>query len=445
MRDKPTALRGDASLPYCKGCGHGLVLRALGSALDRLGRPANELVIVTDIGCVGLADSLFATPHTVHTTHGRSPAFAAGIALADSVTGNGRLKPVVMIGDGGATIGISHLINAALLNTDLTVLIHNNFLFGMTGGQSSALSPEDFVTATTKGGNFLQPLDLADVLIASRASFVARKLAGDRDLSEVIAKAVETTGFAAVEIMEICTAYATRWNPLTGAKLREVSEKCGYRLGVLREEPRPTFGALYRERHGLDTPRREEASEAAAEPPQAEFSHSMRSPLGIILAGTAGERVQTAGRMLANAAMLCGLTATQKNDNPVTQGTGFSVSEVIIGPGEIHYTGIETPDVIVAVSPEGVKELIASGLLARAGATTQVLADADVELPEIPATVRRLPFRAKAGGRLAAAAAVGSWLEESAAFPVDAFWTVAVSGLGAETEKLRAAVGDCRS
>lgn len=124
----------DAPLPYCKGCGHGQVLRAFGEALEKLQLPPDKVAVVTDIGCVGLADALFATPHTVHTTHGRSTAFATGLALADSVVGSGRLKPIVMIGDGGAMIGISHLVNAALLNADITVLMHNNFLFGMTMG-----------------------------------------------------------------------------------------------------------------------------------------------------------------------------------------------------------------------------------------------------------------------------------------------------------------------
>jgi len=133
-------MKQGAPLPYCKGCGHGLVLRALGRALERLDHPS-DVAIVTDIGCVGLADAQFTGPHTIHTTHGRSTAFATGMALADRVIGTGRLKPIVMIGDGGAMMGINHLVNAALLNPDVTVLVHNNFLFGMTGGQNSAFSP----------------------------------------------------------------------------------------------------------------------------------------------------------------------------------------------------------------------------------------------------------------------------------------------------------------
>ncbi|MBI2197684.1 MAG: 2-oxoacid:ferredoxin oxidoreductase subunit beta, partial [Candidatus Rokubacteria bacterium] len=107
---------GDRPVPYCKGCGHGLVARGLGEALVRLGLDASQIVLTSDIGCVGLVDPLFPTLHTVHTIHGRSTAVAAGAVLADTVLGEGRMKNIVMIGDGGATIGLLHLTQAALMN-----------------------------------------------------------------------------------------------------------------------------------------------------------------------------------------------------------------------------------------------------------------------------------------------------------------------------------------
>ena len=399
--------------PYCKGCGHPLVLRALDGALSRLGLAPAELAIVTDIGCVGLADSQIATPHTIHTTHGRSTAFATGIALADAVLGEGRLKTVVLIGDGGATIGLNHLVNGALLNPDVTVIVHDNFLFGMTGGQNSAFTPVGFVTSTTRAGSFVPPLDLARVLLAARAPFVARTVTGDRELPELIERAVAHPGFAVVEVLELCTAYATRWNPLTGAKLREVAEEAGYELGVLRDEPRPTFAAAYRGRR----------TEAAGRPSPAEpagFAHELDRPVRLVLAGTAGERVQSAAGALARAALACGLHATQKNDNPVTQGTGFSVSEVILDPEPILYTGIERPDVVLVVSDDGARELAGTGVLDRVEADTVVLADAEVSLPPLEAEPRRLPLRKTAGPKGAALAAIEAWLEEDGRLPVAA-------------------------
>jgi pyruvate/2-oxoacid:ferredoxin oxidoreductase beta subunit len=426
-------LDSSAALPYCRGCGHGVVLRALDRALEILALPPAETAIVTDIGCVGLADGLFVTPHTVHTTHGRSPAFAAGIALADSVLGSDRVKPVVLIGDGGATIGIAHLVNAALLNPDVTVLVHNNFLFGMTGGQNSAFSPLGFVTATTPAGNFIPPLDLARVLIASRAAFVARKIASDRDLPDTIARAVAHPGFAVVEVLELCTAHATRRNPLTGAQLAVEAEWAGYELGILREERRPTFGQAYKEA-ARSLPG---VAHRGIEP---RFTSELQGRAGVVLAGTAGERVQTAASILAGAGALSRLRVTQKNDNPVTQGTGFSVSEVILSRGEILYTGVESPDALLVVSADGVAELARGGVFAKVSARTRVLCDATLELPDLPCPVRRIPFRRLAGPKLAAVAAVARWIRESGSFPLDAFWAALDSRFGGEAAAARSAI-----
>lgn len=415
----------DAPLPYCKGCGHGFAARALGEALETLGRPAHEIVLVTDIGCVGLADSLFATPHTVHTTHGRSTAFATGLALSDSVLGSGRLKPVVLIGDGGAMIGLNHLVHAALINADVTVLVHNNFLFGMTGGQNSAFSPEAFVTATTPGGNAVPPLDLAQLLTASRASFVARVLASDRALSDVIRQAIDHPGFAMVEILELCTGFATKWNALTGATLRGVADRAGYALGVLHEVRRPTYADSVRSRAIAASSRHRGIVERAG-------SASLTAPVRVVLAGTAGERVQTAAGLLAVTGLSCGLEVTQKNDYPVTQGTGFSVSEVILSSASIGFTGIEQPDVVLVVSDDGLRELRRNGTLARAGATTLVVADSTLAVGDLPGTVVRAPFRQIAGGKQAALAAIAHWLGLSLLLPRERLAASVTDRFGAE-------------
>ena len=432
----PTYLTADAQSPYCAGCGHALVLRALGNALKQMQYSPQDVVIVSDIGCLGMADASFSTPHTVHTTHGRSTAFAAGIALADEALGCGRVKPVVLIGDGGAMIGLGHMVHAALANPDVTVLVHNNFMFGMTGGQNSAYTPLQFVTATTPAGNSVPPLDLAQLLLASRASFVARKLASDHDLAEVLARSIAHPGFAVVEILELCTNYATRWNTLKGAALKSIAEAAGYQLGVLRDEPRPRFSEALKSSGGSHPYTRR-----AREHPVAFRAHLQR-PLGLVLAGTAGERVQTAASLLASAAMRSGLRATQKNDNPVTQGSGFSISELILSPEEIVFTGIERPDALVAVSEDGSRELERGGFFARLGGTSLVLADADVPLPELGCKVLRLPFRRCAGAKLAATAAVAAWTRITCALPLDAFWKAVEARFGAEGAATKAKVSE---
>jgi pyruvate/2-oxoacid:ferredoxin oxidoreductase beta subunit len=157
------------------------------------------------------------------------------------------LKPVVMIGDGGAMIGLLHLVHAAQLNVDVTVLVHNNFLFGMTGGQHSALTPLEFVTATTPAGNYTPPLDLVALLRAAHAGFLARQYATDTDLDAVIAEAIAYPGFALIEILELCTAYGTRWNELTGSTLKEMTRLQGYAIGKLETNlDRATFRDVFR-------------------------------------------------------------------------------------------------------------------------------------------------------------------------------------------------------
>ena len=134
--------------PYCQGCGHHLVARNTVRALESLSLRPLDVVLVTDIGCHGIVDRAFAT-HTVHGLHGRAAALGAGIAMALPA---GK-KVIVYIGDGGATIGLQHLLEAARLNVDMTVVVHNNMLYGMTGGQPSGLTPPGFRTVITPHGS----------------------------------------------------------------------------------------------------------------------------------------------------------------------------------------------------------------------------------------------------------------------------------------------------
>jgi pyruvate/2-oxoacid:ferredoxin oxidoreductase beta subunit len=421
-------LAPDARLPYCRGCGHASVVRQLSRALERLQLSPRSMVLTTDIGCVGLADSLFPYLHTVHTTHGRSTAFATGIALGDILFEPSGLKPVVMIGDGGAMIGLLHLVHAAQLNVDITVLVHNNFLFGMTGGQHSALTPLEFVTATTPTGNYTPPLDLMALLRAAHAGFLARQLATNSDLDALIADAIAYPGFAMVEILELCTAYGTRWNQLTGSKLKEIAERQGYTVGKPETSlERPTFREVIRRQQDNWHPAKQKQPETA---PQVEGA-TLAAELRLVVAGSAGERVQSAAALLAKAALAAGLYATQKNDNPVTQGTGFSLSEVCLSPAPIEYTGMEQPDVVIVVSADGLKELTANGTLARSRAETLVLMDAELEAPPLQGRFVRLPLRKRATPQRATLAALAAWQALSPVLP-PAAWDAAMETLGAD-------------
>jgi len=438
-----TYLASDAKLPYCRGCGHALVVRQLSRALEGLGLPPRSVVLTTDIGCVGLADSLFPYLHTVHTTHGRSTAMATGMALAEAVLPATGLKPIVMIGDGGAMIGLLHLVHAAQLNVDITVLVHNNFLFGMTGGQHSAFTPLNWITATTPDGNSVPPLDLLALLRTAHAGFLARQFATDNNLDEVIAEAIAFPGFSLVEILEVCTGYGTARNKLTGKALREVVDRQGYRMGQAEtERERPTFSALHRQDVESCPPRKPtpEAPTLSAKGDLANSLHTVgdsrfqiqdSEKLHIVIAGTAGERVQSSAALLCRAALSVGLYSTQKNDNPVTQGSGFSLSEICLSPRPIEYTGVESVDVVIAVSQDGWNELEANGTLAQLTPKTLLLLDAELEFSTPTGRPLRQPFRREATPKRAALAAIAFWLGMEPVVP-SAAWEAALAQLPVE-------------
>jgi pyruvate/2-oxoacid:ferredoxin oxidoreductase beta subunit len=392
------------------------------------------MVLTTDIGCVGLADSLFPYLHTVHTTHGRSTAMATGMALAEAVLPATGLKPIVMIGDGGAMIGLLHLVHAAQLNVDITVLVHNNFLFGMTGGQHSAFTPLDWITSTTPEGNRVPPLDLLSLLRMAHAGYLARQFATDSNLGEVIADAIAFPGFSLVEILEICTGYGTTKNKLTGTTLHQVATRQGYSIGRMEpEQPRLAFDTAYRQQTESRKPVQEKPNlDSPISYPQFPVSRLQDTKkLHIVVAGTAGERVQSSAALLCRAALSVGLYSTQKNDNPVTQGSGFSLSEICLSRQPIEYTGMDRVDVVIAVSPEGWNELQANGTLAQLNPSTLLLLDAELEISNPKGRLVRQPFRRDATPKRAALAAIAFWLGMETVVPSTA-WDGVLASLPVE-------------
>jgi 2-oxoglutarate/2-oxoacid ferredoxin oxidoreductase subunit beta len=411
-----TSFLRDGPMPYCKGCGHSLVARHLATALAQVGLEPRDVVMTSDIGCVGLVDPLFPAVNTVHTIHGRSTAVATGAVLADTLLGDGRLKNIVMLGDGGASIGLQHLTQAALLNVDVTVLLHNNMLYGMTGGQHSALTPERFATTTTPGGNWIPAIDMEQLMRGCHAGFFARQLATDHDLADIIADAIRYPGFALVEILELCVGFGVPLNHLDGKALRAIAADQGWKLGLrFRRADRPPYHVAYRERFPVpDGGARvgngasEHAGNGAAAPA---FAHELSRPLRLVLAGSAGERVQTAAAVLCHAALAAGLHCVQKNDYPVTVGSGFSLSEVTLSPEPILYTGIEHPDAVIVTSADGVREVKGRGDVGRLAPGGVIIADESVADDVATTRTFAIPLRATLTPKFAALGAVAGWLD----------------------------------
>ena len=391
-----------AVMPFCKGCGHSNILKKLNEALEMQHIDPHDVCLVTDIGCIGLADALFDKVHTVHTTHGRSTGFATGIAVADKVLASGKLKTIVLIGDGGSMIGLLHIVNAALMNVDVTVIVANNFLFGMTGGQTSSLTPEHFNTITSPFGSMNPSLDICQIADASKAGFIARKTATDKDLTETLSNAIAFSGFSIVEVLELCTEHGTKRNDIKGNMLAKMAEDEGHTVGLIKNsEIRAEFSKKYQT--DVHSHKGEIKPLKHITPG---FSHNLKKPCEIIISGSAGERVQSTAAMFAEAALMCGLEVTQKNDNPVTQGSGFSLSEVIISPEEINFTGVSSADYVIAVSENGLKEITGQDVFNRINEKTVFIIDDSLNIESKGLNVISLPLRRECGGDKAAIGAL---------------------------------------
>jgi len=335
----------EENLPYefCPGCSHGKVLGAVSDSLKQQELDPTEVVIVTDIGCVGLSDKYFVT-HAFHGLHGRAITYASGIKMQ-----NPDLKVVVLIGDGGCGIGGHHLLNAARSNTDIAVLVFNNFNFGMTGGQHSVTTPLDSITPTTSLGSTDAPMDIAGTAKVNGGGFIARATAFDKDLPEMIAKAMDHDGFSLIDIWELCTAYYVVRNDFGRKEMMSYMDSMNMESGILQETNRPSFQTSYKgiqEQAGQQKPMSGLILET-------KFTSDLDKPVRIVLAGAAGQKVVSAGNLLASAATLSGLWTSRRADFPITIQTGFSVAEIIISPEPVLYSGVIKPDVAALIAPEG--------------------------------------------------------------------------------------------
>ena len=198
---------------WCWGCGDGVILKALIRAIDKLGWNIDDVCVVSGIGCSGRFSS-YINCNTVHTTHGRTLAYATGIKLA-----NPTKKVIVVGGDGdGLAIGGNHTIHAARRNIDLTYILINNFIYGLTNSQTSPTTPKGMWTATMERGNIDPTFDSCKLVEAAGASFVARETMIDpKKLERTLVKALEHKGFSYLEVFSNCHVNLGRKNKMASA------------------------------------------------------------------------------------------------------------------------------------------------------------------------------------------------------------------------------------
>ncbi|MDH3826608.1 MAG: thiamine pyrophosphate-dependent enzyme [Desulfobacterales bacterium] len=365
----------------CPGCAHERITHTLDLAFQNMGLARHQIVIVSDIGCSGLFDTFFHT-HAMHGLHGRALTYAAGLKMARP-----ELNVVVSMGDGGQGIGGAHLLAACRRNIDLTLLILNNFNFGMTGGQFSATTPPE----AQLGSGFLtaleRPLDICEVARSAGAPYVHRCSGYDKALAQKIQGAIEYEGFAVMDIWGICPGRYTKKNRLTPKMIDDALARRPALEGIIPENVRPEYGQHYRRM----------AADQKKAPAPAVIRNQYKAPQTgrqeVVLLGSAGQRVITAGELLCIAGLTAGLKTTQKNEYNITVLRGPSISELILSPEEIDFSGIDTPTVMVALAQEGVDRR--RDLFERLAKDALIIQIGGVSLPASKARIHRVDLKAQ--------------------------------------------------
>ena len=339
---------------FCPGCSHERITRALDKAFQNMNLDGSQIAIVTDIGCSGLFDTFFNT-HAFHGLHGRALTYAAGIKMAQP-----KLNVIVTMGDGGLGIGGAHILSACRRNLDMTLLILNNFNFGMTGGQFSATTP----MAASLGSGFLnrleKPMDVCHLAISAGATYVTRCSSYAKNLSEEIEDAIRFKGFSLMDVWGICPGRYTRQNQLTPKMITDALSRL------------PSV-----------SPNKIETQFKPPEPGRQE----------VVILGSAGQRVITAGEILCLAGLSAGLKTTQKNEYDITVLRGPSISELILSPDDIGFTGIENPSAIIAISQEGADRR--KGIFESLDANALVIKPPQVDLPASRAKTLQVDFKSQ--------------------------------------------------
>ena len=193
---------------WCPGCGNGIIMRDICTAIDRNELDKNNVCIVSGIGCSSRAAG-YMDFNTIHTTHGRAIPVATGIKLARP-----DMKVIVITGDGDSVaIGGNHFIHAARRNLDLTVVVFNNNVYGMTGGQYSPTTPRGELGTTAPYGSIDQDFDVCKLAIAAGATFVGRGTAFHvAQTTKLIERGIKHKGLTVIDCVSVCPTYYGRKN-----------------------------------------------------------------------------------------------------------------------------------------------------------------------------------------------------------------------------------------
>jgi 2-oxoglutarate ferredoxin oxidoreductase subunit beta len=262
----PTLITG-AQNTWCPGCGNFSIQHQAKQAIQESGIPQENIVLVAGIGCHGkIVDYL--DLNSFYSIHGRAIPAATGIALARP-----DLKVICFAGDGDAYgEGLDHLLFAAKRNVDMTVIIHNNRVYGLTTGQYTPTSPPGYKGRSTPEGNVERPLNPLELVLACGGTFLARSYTRNLgNLHATIAAAIRHRGFSFVDVLQICATfydvheyYDARVYELTDhdpasndaalAKVREwdYAKDAPIALGTFYQKNEPTFAERLPQREQVE-------------------------------------------------------------------------------------------------------------------------------------------------------------------------------------------------
>jgi 2-oxoglutarate ferredoxin oxidoreductase subunit beta len=220
--------KSDQEVRWCPGCGDYAILAAVQSVMPELGIPRENLVFISGIGCAARFPYYMQT-YGMHSIHGRAPAIATGLAVSRP-----DLSVWVVTGDGDSlSIGGNHLIHALRRNVNITILMFNNRIYGLTKGQYSPTSEQGKVTGSTPLGSVDFPFNPLSVALGAEATFVARAIDTDKPgLTEVLRRAAAHRGAAFVEIYQNCNIYNDgAWDVVRDQKENRVYLEHGQPVG----------------------------------------------------------------------------------------------------------------------------------------------------------------------------------------------------------------------
>jgi len=203
MSNDKKRYRSDVHPIWCPGCGHYGVLHSFYAAIAELDLPPEQIVIASGIGCSGRFPA-FVNAYGFHGVHGRVLPLATGIKL-----GNPELTVIAVGGDGDAySIGAGHLPHAARRNINITYIVMDNRIYGLTKGQPSPTSPKGMKLKASPYGSTDTPLKPVIAALAYNVSFVARGFsAWTKELTEILVRAIQHRGFAFVEVLSPCITF----------------------------------------------------------------------------------------------------------------------------------------------------------------------------------------------------------------------------------------------